>query len=119
MLDQNVMVDANDVRRNPVHRQADTRKARPCTITKSFSATIVPGSYFSVGGMLLMTLKRPSRPGSIVGAVDVVRRPVALGCCIVPLVEKCVEGLKDKLRVLLFSRLIHFYPPSRTGVRRA
>ncbi len=38
---------------------------RPCTITKSFSATIVPGSYLSVGGMLLMRLNRPSRPGAI------------------------------------------------------
>src|SRR5713101_6793150 len=32
---------------------------RPCTITKSPSATIVPGSYFSVGGILLMSLIRP------------------------------------------------------------
>src|SRR6266571_6687945 len=38
---------------------------RPCTITKSPSATIVPGSYFSVGGRLLTRLNRPSRPGSI------------------------------------------------------
>src|SRR6202008_65147 len=45
------------------------------------------------------------------GAVlDVVGRPVALGCCIVPLVKQRVEGLKDKLFVLLFNRLIHFYP---------
>jgi hypothetical protein len=27
---------------------------RPCTITRSPSATIVPGSYFNLGGMLLM-----------------------------------------------------------------
>src|SRR6266849_3642148 len=38
---------------------------RPCTITKSPSATIVPGSYFNVGGRLLIRLKRPSRPGAI------------------------------------------------------
>jgi hypothetical protein len=29
------------------------------------SATITPGSYFSVAGTLLIRLKRPSRPGSI------------------------------------------------------
>src|SRR5580692_11272009 len=38
---------------------------RPCTITKSPSATIIPGSYFNVGGRLLIRLKRPSRPGAI------------------------------------------------------
>src|SRR4029077_14629727 len=35
---------------------------RPCTITKSPSATIIPDSYFRAGGMLLMRLNRPSRP---------------------------------------------------------
>jgi len=34
----------------------------PCTMTKSPSATINPGSYLSVGGMLLMRSNRPSRP---------------------------------------------------------
>jgi hypothetical protein len=38
---------------------------RPCTITKFPSATIVPGSYFNVGGMFLMRLNRPSRSGAI------------------------------------------------------
>src|SRR6202521_4862736 len=38
---------------------------RPCTITKSPLATIVPGSYLSVVGRLLMRwrLNRPPRPG--------------------------------------------------------
>jgi len=35
---------------------------RPCTITRSPSATIVP-SYLNVGGRLWMRLNRPSRPG--------------------------------------------------------
>ncbi len=50
--------------------------------------------------------------------LNVVGRPVALSRSIVPLVEQCVEGLKDKIFVLLFNRLIHFYPPSRTDVPR-
>ena len=54
------------------------------------------------------------------GAVlDVVGRLVALGRGIVSLIKQCVEGLKDKLFVLPFNRLIHFYPPSQTGVSRA
>src|SRR6266550_9301794 len=36
---------------------------RPWTMTISPSATIIPGSYFSVGGMLLIRSNRPSRPG--------------------------------------------------------
>src|SRR5207248_398298 len=47
---------------------------RPWTITKSPSATINPGSYFSVDGTLLIRLKRPSRlkyePGLIVAEGD-------------------------------------------------
>jgi hypothetical protein len=38
---------------------------RPWMMTKSPSATITPGSYLRVGGMLLIKLKRPSRPGSM------------------------------------------------------
>ena len=53
------------------------------------------------------------------GAVlDVVGRLVALGRGIVSLIKQCVEGLEDKLFVLLFNRLIHSYSPSRTGVTR-
>src|SRR4029077_13263538 len=84
---------------------------RPCTITKSFSATISRDSYFRVGGMLLISLNRPFATRFDVSAVlNVVGRPVAFGRCIVPLIEECVEGLKDKRFVLLFDRLIHFLP---------
>ena len=38
---------------------------RPCTITKSPSATIVPDSYFNVGGKPLTRLNRPARPGAM------------------------------------------------------
>src|SRR5438445_9657505 len=62
VLDQNSVFDANDVRGNPVHRRAEAREP-PVEITRSPSARITPGSYFSVGGMLLMRLNRPSRPG--------------------------------------------------------
>jgi hypothetical protein len=64
MLDQNAILDANDVAAIQFTGWPKPEN-RPCTVTNSFSATIVPGSDFSVGGMLLMSLKRPSRPGSI------------------------------------------------------
>jgi Integrase core domain len=38
---------------------------RPWIITRSPSDTIIPGSYFSVGGMLFIRLNRPSRPGAM------------------------------------------------------
>src|SRR5712692_3693165 len=47
--------------------------------TRTMSAAIVPGSYFDAGGRLLMSLKRPSRPGSIWALCwNVVGRPIAL-----------------------------------------
>src|SRR2546426_12788064 len=53
--------------------------------------------------------------GDMSAVLNVVGGPIALGRCIVPLVEQCVEGLEDERFVLLFNRLMHFYPPSRTG----
>jgi hypothetical protein len=43
MLDQNAIVDANDVRRNPVNRLPEARKS--LVDDHVVSATIGPGSY--------------------------------------------------------------------------
>src|SRR5437899_11379159 len=82
---------------------------RPCTITKSPSATIVPGSYFNVGGRLLMRLNRPSRPGAMSAVLDVVRGPVALGRGVVTLVEQCVERLYNTSFIFRFDLLTHHF----------
>jgi hypothetical protein len=64
MFDKNSVFDANDVRAIQFAGRP-LPENRPRTITRSFSATIVPGSYFKVGGVFLMRLNRPSRPGSM------------------------------------------------------
>src|ERR1700722_2845405 len=38
---------------------------RPCTMTKLLSAMMIPGSYFSVGGVLFIRSNKPSRPGAM------------------------------------------------------
>jgi len=48
------VLDTKYVGYNPVRRRAP--EYRPWTITKSPSATTLPGSYFRVGGRLLMRL---------------------------------------------------------------
>jgi hypothetical protein len=64
VFDENSIDDAENVRRDPTLRPAVPREAS-MEITKSPTATITPYSYFSVAGMLLIRLKRPSRPGSM------------------------------------------------------
>src|SRR5260370_40575797 len=50
--------------------------------------------------------------------LNVVRRPITFRCRIVTLIEQRVERLEDEHFVLFVNRLIHFYPPSRTGAPR-
>src|SRR5882672_5568563 len=76
---------------------------RPWTITNSPSATMSPGSYFSVGGVLLIRLKNPLTTRLNVSAMlDVVGRPIVLGRNIVALVEQGIERFKDQRLVALF-----------------
>jgi alkanesulfonate monooxygenase SsuD/methylene tetrahydromethanopterin reductase-like flavin-dependent oxidoreductase (luciferase family) len=43
------------------HHRAEFLDSAPVVV---LSAADTPGSYFNVGGMLLIRLKRPSRPGA-------------------------------------------------------
>src|SRR5712671_6263157 len=117
MLDQKAILDANDVRRNPVHREAEVRKA-------SVHDYKISLSHDRPGFVLQCRRDAPDEIEQALAArlnmsavLNVAGRPIALRRCIVPLVEQCVEGLKDKLFVLLFNRLIHLYPPSRRVCR--
>ena len=65
MLDKDTIADPNDVSPRSNSWKALNLENRPWTITRSPSATIILGAYFSVGGMLLMRLNRPSRPGAM------------------------------------------------------
>src|ERR1700730_13104642 len=113
MLDQNAVLDASDVRRNPVHGLAEARKA-PMDDHKIFFGYDRSGFVLQRRRQALDKMEETFTARRDMSAVlDVVGRPIALGRGIVPLVEQRVEGLKDELFVLLFHRLIHLYPPSR------
>src|SRR5690349_19825616 len=87
MLDQSAILDANDVRRNPVHRQAHARKA-PMHDLKILFGDNRCRFVLQCRRDALDELKEAVTTRLDMGAVlDVVRRPVALGRCIVPLVE--------------------------------
>src|SRR5438309_7827114 len=92
---------------------------RPCTITRSPSATIVPGSYFNVGGMLLMRLNTLTTRCDMSPVLNVVRGPVAIGRYVVPFVEESVKSLKNECLVLsCLVRLIEFFLARKTIVHQ-
>src|SRR5260370_8360927 len=87
MLDQNAIFDANDVRRNPVHREAEVRKSSvhddeiPFTHTRSML-------IFESWRKTLDEIEQALTTGSNVRAVlDVVRGPKLLARRVVTLVE--------------------------------
>src|SRR6266404_5060530 len=123
MLDQNAIFDANDVRRNPVHREAEVRKSSvhddeiPFTHNRSML-------IFESRRKALDEIEQALTTGSNVRAVlDVVRGPKPLGSRVVTLVEQRIERFQDKLIVFRLNCMIHCYvsrsesfdPPS-TGI---
>src|SRR6267143_3648403 len=80
---------------------------RPWTITKSPSATITPGSYFSVAGTLDQIEETIAAGLDMSAVLDVVGRPVALSRHIVSLIEQRIEGFQDKRFVARFDGTIH------------
>src|SRR5580692_10749053 len=55
--------DTYNIGGNPIHRSTEIAESTVHDHEVS-SAKMVPASYFSVGGMFLMRLNRPSRPGA-------------------------------------------------------
>src|SRR6267143_2500767 len=96
MLDQNVILDANDVRRNPVHRQAHARKA-PMHDHKIFFGYNRSRFVLQCRRDALDELKETVTTRLDMGAVlDVVGRPKLLSRSVVTLIEERVESSKDK-----------------------
>ena len=109
MLDQNAIFDANDVRRNPVHREAEVRKSSvhddeiPFTHNRSML-------IFESWRKTLDEIKQALTTGSNVRAVlDVVRRPKLLGSGLVTLVEQRIERFQDNRFVFRLNCTIHGY----------
>src|SRR6267143_7613 len=96
MFDQNAVLDANDVRRNPVHRLAEARKS-PVHDHKIFFGHNRSRFVLQRRRDALNELKEAVTSRFDMGAVlDVVGRPIALSRCIVSHIKQRVESFKYK-----------------------
>jgi hypothetical protein len=87
LLDQNAIFDANDVRRNPVHREAEVRKSSVHDDEIPFSQNRSM-LIFESWRKTLDEIKQALTTGSNVSAVlDVLRLPKLFGSRVVTLVE--------------------------------
>src|SRR5271154_708510 len=109
MLDQNAILDANDVRRNPVHGKAKIREPSVHDHEISFGhdrSWLVLERWRKVFDEIEQALAA----GRDVSAVlDVAWRPKLLSRSVVTLVEERVEGFQDQRFVLRFDLLTHHF----------
>src|SRR5258707_2839793 len=112
MVDQNAILDANDVRRNPVHWLAEARKS-PVHDHKIFFGHNRSRFVLQRRRDALDELKEAVTTRFDMGAVlDVVGRPIALSRCVVSLIKQRVESFKYKRFIFRFNRLIHCTSPN-------
>jgi hypothetical protein len=96
MLDQNAILDANDVRRNPVHRKAKIREPSVHDHEISFGQDR-SWLVFERWRKAFDETEQALAAGRDMRAVlDVTWRPKLLGHSVVTLVEERVEGFQDK-----------------------
>src|SRR5580698_11293299 len=104
MLDQKAVLDADDVRRDPVHGKAEVRKS------PMHDHEVLLGhdrSWFILQCRrdALDEMEQTLTTGPDMGAVlNVIRGPVALSRCVVPFVEQSVKGFENQSLVLFFFR---------------
>src|SRR5437867_5560167 len=96
MLDKNAILDAKDVRCNPVHGLAEARKS-PVHNHKIFFRHNRSRFVLQRWWDALYEIEQTLTAGCDMSAVlNVVRGPVALGRCVVPLIEQRIESFKDE-----------------------
>ena len=104
MFDQNAILDANDVRRNPVHGLAEARKA-PVHDHKIFfdhnrSRFILQrrrDAFYQIEQTVAARFDMSA-------VLDIVVRPITVSRRLVPFVKQGVESLKDKR--LIFDSIV-------------
>src|ERR1700737_1189650 len=115
MLDQNAILDANDVRRDPVHGKAEIREPSVHDDEISFGhdrSWLVFERWRKAFDEIEQALAARRDMSAV---LDVTWRPKLLSRSVVALVEQRVEGFQDKLLVVLLCCLLHRIPlaPSR------
>src|SRR5260370_14359740 len=107
MLDQNAVLDANDVRRNPVHREAEVRKSSVHDDEIPFSQNR-SGLIFESRRKAFDEIEQALTARLNMSAVlDVVGRPIALSSSVVSLIKQRVESFKSKRFVFRLNCTIH------------
>src|SRR6266851_5428292 len=111
VLDKNAVLDAENVRCNPVHGQAEICKTSvhyyELSISDDRSRLILERRRKALDEIeQTLTTRR-----DMSAMLNVVRRPVAFGRYVVPFVEECVKSLKDECLVLFLSSSAHSIPP--------
>src|SRR6202047_2568625 len=107
MLDEDPILDAEDVRRDPVHGCPEPRKP-PMNNDEVAISHDHPGLVFQRRRHALDEVEEALAAGSDVRAVlDVYGRPVALSRAVVSLVEQGIEGLEYERLIPLRFRLTH------------
>src|SRR6266851_396940 len=91
-VDKDSVLNAHNIRGNPIHRSTETTKSpvhdHEVSLSHARSRFVLKRWWDA-----LERLNRPSRPGAYMSAVlNVVRRPETLSGCIVTLLEQRVEG---------------------------
>src|SRR5260370_30593308 len=118
MLGKDSVLNAHNICGNPIRRSTETAKPpvhdHEVSLSHDHSRFVLQRWWNALDkGEKTLTARC-----DMSAVLNVVRGPVALGRCIVTLVEQCVKGLEDERFVLLFNSLIHVYRPSRTGALR-
>ena len=104
MLQENAILNANDVRRNPVHGEAEARKSPVHDDEIPFSHNR-SGFVFESGWKALDEIEQALTTWSNVRVVlDVVRRPKLLGSRVVTIVEQRIELLPGQALCFLTPR---------------
>jgi hypothetical protein len=111
MLDQDPVFHADNIRRNPVDRQSETRETTVDDDDVSFRydySWLIPEGGRNALDQVEETITARLNVRAV---LNVVGRPEALRCGIISLIEESVEGFQDN-RLVFCLRIVHcnFFP---------
>src|SRR5258708_39852071 len=105
MLDHNAILDANDIRCNPVHRLAEPRKSPMHDYEISFSHDRSRFIFERWRNALDKIEETVATRCDMSAVLNVVGRPISLSCYVVALIEQRVESFEDECFIFRFNCL--------------